>query len=47
VPGSELIRVRVGRFENQEDALELMRRVKADGFDVALVTDAAQEDPIS
>ena len=47
VPGSELIRVRIGRFENQDDALEAMRRVKADGFDVALVTDAAQEEPIS
>lgn len=47
VPGSELVRVRVGRFENQEDALELMRRVKAGGFEVTLVTDAAQEDPIA
>ncbi len=47
VPGSELVRVRVGRFENQEDALELMRRVKAGGFEVVLVTDAAQEDPIA
>lgn len=47
VPGSELVRVRVGRFETQEDALELMLRMKASGFDVALVTDAAQEDPIA
>lgn len=47
VPGSELVRVRVGRFETQEDALDLMRRVKAKGFDAALVTDAAQEDPIA
>ena len=47
VPGSELVRVRVGRFESQEEALELIRRVKASGFDVALVTDAAQEDPIT
>lgn len=47
VPGSTLVRVRVGRFENQEDALELMRRVKAGGFEVALVTDAAQEGPIA
>jgi cell division protein FtsN len=46
VPGSELVRVRVGRFENQEDALEFMRRVRAGGFEVALVTDAAQEAPI-
>ncbi len=47
VPGSALVRVRIGRFENQEDALELMRRVKAGGFEVALVTDAAQEGPIA
>ena len=45
--GSELVRVRIGRFENQEDALELLRRVKAGGFEVALVTDAAHEDPIA
>ncbi|MCH7563278.1 MAG: SPOR domain-containing protein [Gemmatimonadetes bacterium] len=47
VRGSQLVRVRVGRFENQEDALELLRRVRAGGFEVALVTDAAREDPIS
>ncbi|MFV2007270.1 MAG: SPOR domain-containing protein [Longimicrobiales bacterium] len=46
VPGSELVRVRVGRFENQEDALGIMRRLRNGGFEVALVTDAAQEEPI-
>ncbi|GMR14002.1 MAG: hypothetical protein BMS9Abin29_2230 [Gemmatimonadota bacterium] len=47
VPGRDLVRVRVGRFENQADALELMQRLKDDGFEVVLVTDAAQEDPIA
>lgn len=47
VPASDLVRVRVGRFEDQDEALELMRKAKAKGFEVVLVTDAAQEDPIS
>ena len=47
VPASELVRVRVGRFEDQDEALELMRKARAKGYEVVLVTDAAQEDPIS
>ena len=47
VRGSQLVRVRIGRFEHQEDALELLRRVRTGGFEVVLVTDAAREDPIA
>lgn len=47
IGGSALVRVRSGRFIEQEAAMELMRALKARGFEVALVTDATREEPIS
>ncbi|MFQ5537645.1 MAG: SPOR domain-containing protein [Gemmatimonadota bacterium] len=43
VPGSRLLRVRVGRFVNQADALTLMEEVRSLGFPAALARDAHRE----
>jgi cell division septation protein DedD len=43
VPGSSLIRVRVGRFANQGDAARQVARLKGNGFDAVVVNDANQE----
>lgn len=43
IPGSNLWRVRVGRFQSSADAQAYARRVRAQGFTVALVNDAANE----
>ncbi|MFW6078694.1 MAG: SPOR domain-containing protein, partial [Gemmatimonadota bacterium] len=43
VPGSTLLRVRVGRFEARDQAAELARRIEADGFPVVVVRDAHRE----
>jgi cell division septation protein DedD len=43
VPGSSLIRVRVGRFATQADAARQVARLKGNGFDAVVVNDAHQE----
>jgi hypothetical protein len=43
VPGSSLIRVRVGRFGTQGDAARQVARLKGNGFDAVVVNDANQE----
>jgi tetratricopeptide (TPR) repeat protein len=43
VPASDLTRVRIGRFESQAEAARLLARLRAQGFDVIIVTDADQE----
>jgi cell division septation protein DedD len=43
VPGSSLIRVRVGRFATQGDAAREVARLKGNGFDAVVVNDANQE----
>jgi cell division protein FtsN len=43
VPGSSLIRVRVGRFATPGDAARQVARLKENGFDAVVVNDANQE----
>jgi len=47
VEGSELIRVRVGRFTREEEARELRIRLEEEGFETMLVSDADGEVPFS
>jgi hypothetical protein len=46
VPGSRLIRVRVGRFDSAPAAAEISKRLDKLGFTSAVVSDAEQEEPI-
>lgn len=46
VPGSRLIRVRVGRFASSEAADPVMKRLEAHGFTAAVVPDADREEPV-
>ena len=43
MPGSELLRVRVGRFRTVEEARRLEAEIRDDGFDAVLVSDADEE----
>jgi cell division septation protein DedD len=43
VPGSTLIRVRVGRFHTAQEAATFMAQLKRNGFDAVVVGDAQQE----
>ncbi|MEJ2216129.1 MAG: SPOR domain-containing protein [Gemmatimonadota bacterium] len=43
VPNSDLLRVRVGRFTTSQDAEDLVRRLKAEGFPAVVVGDADHE----
>jgi tetratricopeptide (TPR) repeat protein len=43
VPANDLMRVRIGRFESQAEAGRLLARLREQGFDVILVTDADRE----
>lgn len=45
LPGSSLVRVRVGRFADREDARALVQRLIADGFEALVVADAEREQP--
>jgi cell division protein FtsN len=45
VEGSDLVRVRMGRFADPADATRLFDRVRAAGFDAMVVTDVARERP--
>jgi len=45
VPGSDLVRVRVGRFDSGEDARAILDRVRDRGFAAMLVRDAGRERP--
>lgn len=46
IPGSELIRVRVGRFRDAEDAEGMRARLRRLGFETVLVSNAHHEVPI-
>jgi tetratricopeptide (TPR) repeat protein len=43
VPGSDLMRVRIGRFTDRGAAARLVDRLKSRGFDALVVTDADRE----
>jgi cell division septation protein DedD len=47
VPGNQLIRVRVGKFENRAAASELLARLSRANFSAVLVTDANNETPVT
>jgi len=44
VPGSPLVRVRVGRFDSADAASDMLRRVRDEGFTATLVRDAQLEE---
>jgi hypothetical protein len=46
VPGSGLIRVRVGRFDSSSSAEPLLKRLESRGFTAAVVPDADRERPV-
>jgi len=46
VEGSLLVRVRMGRFAERSAASELMREIQGLGYDAAVVSDVAAEEPI-
>ncbi len=46
VPGSDLIRVRVGRFATREEAAVVIRELERRGFEATLSTDALGEEEI-
>ena len=46
VPGSELMRVRIGAFPDQIGAFELMDRVRRRGHEATLAVDVAEEEPM-
>ncbi len=43
IPGSDLLRVRVGRFAQREEGVGVMRELRGRGFDATLATDAFAE----
>ena len=43
LPGSDLLRVRVGRFQTADEARRLEAEIRTDGFDAVLVSDADEE----
>ena len=43
VPRNDLLRVRVGRFATSDEAARVVARLKADGFDAVVVSDADEE----
>lgn len=43
VPGSTLLRIRVGRFETAREANALLARIRGAGFDAVIVRDADEE----
>ncbi len=46
IPGSGLVRVRVGRFTSQDAADGRVAEIRAQGFDALLVSDADQEEVV-
>ena len=46
VPGSELVRVRVGRFDAQEAAAAILKRLSDLGFTAAVARDAHMEERV-
>ena len=46
VEGSELVRVRVGRFTGRAEAAGVMSEIEQLGYDAAVVSDVAEEEPI-
>ena len=46
VPGSDLVRVRVGRFPTREEADLLAEEMKAGGFDITIASDAESEEVV-
>ena len=47
VNGSDLIRIRVGRFGTSEEATERMNRIRELGLDATLTDDADEEESVS
>lgn len=47
VPGSELVRVRVGVFDSAEGAGAILKRLQDLGFTAALARDAHREERVS
>ncbi len=43
VPRNDLLRVRIGRFPSQDDAVRLVNRLRSQGFEALPVRDAAEE----
>lgn len=43
VPGSTLVRIRVGHFATADEAARLVREIRADGFEAVVVSDADEE----
>ena len=46
VEGSELVRVRVGRFTGRAAAVEVMSEIEQLGYAAAVVSDVAEEEPM-
>lgn len=46
VPGSQLMRVRVGAFSTSAEAVRVRDRLRADGFDAVVVDDATTESAV-
>lgn len=46
IPGSGLLRVRVGTFPDSPGAEKVLHRVRALGFEATIVTDALREEPL-
>jgi cell division protein FtsN len=45
VPGSDLVRVRVGRFQDGGEAMDLRERLRGMGMEAIIVQDASREAP--
>ena len=46
VPGSPLVRVRIGAFPDRTGAAELMNRVRRRGHEATIAADVADEEPM-
>ena len=46
VPGSPLVRVRIGAFPDRTGAAELMSRVRRRGHEATIAADVADEEPM-
>lgn len=47
IPGSDLVRLRVGRFTDSREAAVLRARLVTQGFEAVVVDDVARETPVS
>jgi hypothetical protein len=46
VPGSDLVRVRIGRFTQREEAEDLARELRDLGFETTVISDAQLEEGV-